>query len=73
MGNLDTATKIWTFVVAGITLVLGIAAAAWEVRGVFARFEHLEAENAILRDRIEYVNDRSERLIRNHEEEHHGN
>lgn len=71
MGGLDTAQKIWTFVAAGVTLLLSIAYAAWEVRGVFARFEQLEIENAILRERIEYVDARAGRLVQNHEEEHH--
>ena len=71
MTMLDTATKIWTFIMAGAALVGFIALATWNIAGVFARFEYLELENALLSERIEYVDDRAERLVSNHEEEHH--
>lgn len=84
MGALDTAQKIWTFIAAGIALLASIAVATWEVRGVFARFELLEAQLADIKvelseakvdvsSRFAEVDDRMDRLEGRYEDAIHGN
>lgn len=61
---LDTVGKVWVLIIGGLSVLGFVAVTAWQVRGVYERIEEAESD-------INYVDERHDRKLLNHEKEHH--